>query len=287
MPRAALEAASSSEGDLDDVEELLSKGRAKSAAPDLRRRCDELADDLFESIGSQLTVERHKAISIGRGAFMDTIDQPLTDIPWLEANVNLIKGLASEEERLDAVKNLINRTNPGPGGFYDNFGSPESWKRIRSELHWEDDPSHIASPLIAFNTIVVQKKNARLSLPVSYTDDGDPLPSDAYPWAWAYGVHPLYDTPLVMRYDNLDPASSYDIRLVYISTRYKVPTQIRLEAAGGLVIHDWLSPKGQMHIARFPVSCEAYKQGGLELVWTTTPGCHGPFISEIWLIQTV
>ena len=283
---SAIEGAPSSEDALDRAEEIIQSGKSVPVTPLLRRRCDELADLLFDSIGSQLTVERHKAKSIGRGAFMDTVDQPLTDIPWLETNIRQIRKIVSDADRLAAIRTLVNRTNPGPGGFYDNFGTAGSWRRIRSEYSWEEDPGHLVSPLIAFNTIMVQGKKPRLDYPPVYSDEGVDWTPNSFPWAWASGVHTLYDTPLVLEYEDVHADSSYDIRIVYVSTRYKVPTRIRLEARGGYLIHDWLEPKGQCHVVKFPVPRDAVAGGSLELIWTTTPGCHGPFIPEIWLIRT-
>ena len=43
----------------------------------------ELAEALYQSIRMQLNVERYKAISLGRGANLDTIDVPLNNRRWL------------------------------------------------------------------------------------------------------------------------------------------------------------------------------------------------------------
>ena len=44
----------------------------------------ELAEALYQSIRMQLSVERYKAISVGRGANLDTIDVPLNNRRWLK-----------------------------------------------------------------------------------------------------------------------------------------------------------------------------------------------------------
>ena len=54
---------------------------------DLRARVFELAEALFQSIRMQLSVPRYKAIDVGRGATLDTIDQVLNNRLWLEAAV--------------------------------------------------------------------------------------------------------------------------------------------------------------------------------------------------------
>ncbi len=64
----------------------------------LRARVFELGEALFKSIKMQLSVKLYQAISVDRGANLDTIDFPLhTKVPPLDPN-------------------------PGPGGFYDDLG---------------------------------------------------------------------------------------------------------------------------------------------------------------------
>ena len=48
-----------------------------------RARVFELAEALYQSIRMQLSVPRYKAIAVGRGANLDTIDVPLNNRPWL------------------------------------------------------------------------------------------------------------------------------------------------------------------------------------------------------------
>ena len=72
----------------------------------------------------QLSVPRYKAIDVGRGANLDTIDQILNAREWLEGRFAAIRKLSSEAERLKAIDAIVNWTNPGPGGFYDDLGDP-------------------------------------------------------------------------------------------------------------------------------------------------------------------
>src|SRR4029079_11055799 len=48
-------------------------------APEWRLRVYTLAEALFQSIGEQLSVERYRAIAIGRGATLDSFELPLND----------------------------------------------------------------------------------------------------------------------------------------------------------------------------------------------------------------
>src|SRR5690554_3341910 len=83
-----------------------------------KTRCVALADSLYHSIGAQLTVDKHGAAP-GRGNFIDNIDLPLNDVMWLMDRFVSIAALEHESERIMEIERLLNRTNPGPGGYYD------------------------------------------------------------------------------------------------------------------------------------------------------------------------
>ena len=62
--------------------------------------------------------------SVGRGATLDTIDAPLNNRQWLQSRFDQIRKLDGEAARLSEIDAIINWTNPGPGGFYDDLGDP-------------------------------------------------------------------------------------------------------------------------------------------------------------------
>ena len=62
---------------MQEAEAILDKAVTKRTASDYRGRVFEMAEALFQSIRMHLSVERYKAISVGRGANLDTIDHPL------------------------------------------------------------------------------------------------------------------------------------------------------------------------------------------------------------------
>ena len=67
---------------------------------DLRARVFELAEALFQSIRMQLSVPRYKAISMDRGANLDTIDVPLNNRGWLQQKFAEIRQQPDEADRL-------------------------------------------------------------------------------------------------------------------------------------------------------------------------------------------
>ncbi|MHC4574530.1 MAG: hypothetical protein ACYS76_10430 [Planctomycetota bacterium] len=247
---------------IDKAEEILCRAKEKPVAADYKKKCEELADSLFENIGSQLTVEKHGAKHRTRGAFMDGIDEPLNNMGWLSSQFRKIRKMPSEAERLKAIDKVVNRTNPGPGGFYDNMGSPSSMKRILNTVAWEDDPGTLKSPRIAF----YYKHRSQ--------DEEAPL-------AWKNQVGTIYETPLRLFYDNLDPDAAYSVRAAYTGRRGNM---VRLFADDVYMIHDLIDTR-KPPIREFAIPKEATADGRLELIWTCGEGQRGSQVAEIWLMK--
>src|SRR5690606_9400348 len=125
--------------------EVLAQAWENPVGIEWETRCVALADSLYHSIGAQLTVDKHGAAP-GRGNFIDNIDLPLNDVMWLMDRFVSIAALEHESERIMEIERLLNRTNPGPGGYYDNFGSLRSWARVKSKINKEEDPGGLLSP---------------------------------------------------------------------------------------------------------------------------------------------
>ena len=124
MDRLRAARAGSSITAIDQAAVILNKAVTTPVAVDLRARVFELAEALFQSIRMQLSVPRYKAIDVGRGATLDTIDQVLNNRLWLMRQFESIKKLEGEPARLAQIDKIVNWTNPGPGGFYDDLGDP-------------------------------------------------------------------------------------------------------------------------------------------------------------------
>jgi hypothetical protein len=88
---------------------ILARAESERPAPELRARVFELAEALFQSARMQLSVPRYQAISVGRGANLDRIDEPLNDRRDLEKQFARIRELPTEEERLGAIRVLLER----------------------------------------------------------------------------------------------------------------------------------------------------------------------------------
>ncbi|MEZ4902542.1 MAG: hypothetical protein R2822_12715 [Spirosomataceae bacterium] len=80
---------------LQRAKSVLEKAWTSPILPAYRKKCFALADSLYKSIGAQLTISRHGAMS-GRGNFIDNIDIPLNDAPWLLDQITKLEKLDNE-----------------------------------------------------------------------------------------------------------------------------------------------------------------------------------------------
>ncbi|GAB3257562.1 hypothetical protein GCM10027347_20140 [Larkinella harenae] len=253
--------------------ELLEKAWKTPIWPEYRARCFALADSLFKSIGAQLTMEKHGAMP-GRGNFIDNIDIPLNDSPWLMDQLAKIEKLTDEKERSAKIKELLNRTNPGPGGFYDHLGAPESWYRVVPGESWEKDPGSLRSPRIGFGVGLVG---------VEWVDEikATGFKGQITPRVWMKQAKTLYDQPLKIAYNELDPTASYRMRIAYTG-RFR--SRMKLTTDDGSVVHDFIKT-GEQPIYEFDVPRAASADGKITFIWTCGEGERGSQVTEIWLIR--
>jgi hypothetical protein len=257
---------------IDAAENILNQAWSKPVAQDYKNRCWEIADYLFEAIGSQTSVKRYKA-QPGRGDFMDYIDAPLNNAVWLLSQFDRIRQIGDEQARLTAIDELLNRENPGPGGFYDNLGLSIETPRLGEYPAWNDDPGDLRSPRVGFET-------GLRGTEWIYTVKATGFNGIAIPLAWMNQITTLYDTPLNVVYENLDPESSYTLRVTYTG-RFR--SRIRLTADDKFEIHE-MKETGKTPVSEFPIPHEATKDGRLKLTWTCPEGQRGAQVAELWLI---
>lgn len=256
-----------------NAESLLEKAWKERILPEHQQKCYDLADSLFKSIGAQLTMKKHGAMS-GRGNFVDLINMPLNDAPYLLDQFKRIEKLSSEAEMLREIDQLLHRTDPGPGGFYDHFGAPESWYRVVPTLSWEEDPGSLQSPRIGFGVGLVGEE---------WVDEiqATGFKGQVTPRAWMKQAKTLYDQPLQIRYDNLDPDASYRIRISYTG-RFR--SRMRMTTDDGQTIHDFIQT-GEQPTFEFNVPKAATADGKVIFEWTCGEGERGSQVTEIWLMK--
>jgi hypothetical protein len=253
---------------------ILAKASTNRVAADLRARIFELGEALFQSIGMQLSVAKYKAIAVDRGACLDTVDYPLNNRLWLQERFNAIKSLAAESERLQALKEIVHWTDPGPGGFYDDLGNPARQPHLVRDFNFRQDPGAMQSVRSDFEEDLV-------------ADEPDEKTEGARRLSWVDHAETLYETPLQLRYTQLDPQGRYKLRVVYAGDNPK--RKIRLAANENVEIHPFINKPIPFRPLEFPIPPEATRDGNLNLKWFGEPGLggngRGCQVSEVWLLK--
>ncbi|MGC2401793.1 MAG: hypothetical protein WA510_18500 [Acidobacteriaceae bacterium] len=252
---------------LDEAAGMLKQSLLQSAAGSLRDRVLELGEALFQSIRMQLDVTRYRAEAVVRGANLETLDYPVSDGPWLLARIAEIMPEADRGRQLAAIRALLRRTDPGPGGFYDELGNSANRPHLLMGEGVERDPEFRATPLTGF----------------SYPDR---LGNQA-PLAWKRWAESLYDAPLRMRYTGLDEMTQYRLRIVYSGDQ--PARKIRLVANERFEIHPYVLRAWPPAPQEFNIPAAATSGGELNLAWAREPGLggngRGCQVSEVWLMM--
>jgi hypothetical protein len=248
---------------LKQAQALLDRALTEPAATDWRARVFELGEALFQSIRMQQSVERYKAIELGRGTTLDTIDVPLNDRVWLTEQFAEIRRLDQEAERLRRIDELVNWANPGPGGFYDDLGKVTRQPHLVRGTHAADDPGFYHTALVG----------------ITYRPE----------WrrSWCTHAEALYDSPLRMHYTGLDRAAHYKVRVVYAGDNSRI--RIRLVANDQVEVHPLIAKPAPVRPVEFAVPPAATRAGELNLAWYQEPGRggngRGCQVAEVWLIK--
>ena len=280
---------------IDKARLILAESDQNSLTDTLKKRIIELGADMYKSIGAQLDVSNYHATSDERGAILDFLDTPLNDKLWLLDEMDAIlsnRFTASWPEsnngtdiRLARIFRVVNWENPGPGGFYDDLGC--TWKQphlVRTKSLWED-PGGITTPREAHTRI--KGTNHRLS--------------------WSDSIDGLFSTPIILRYDNLDPKAHYRVRVTYYgrfgaTIKLTADTNYEIHGAYGNTLEGVRYTPGYSDQAavvkpteeeshptitplEFIIPHEATSDGLLTLKWERQTG-RGIQIAEVWLIKS-
>jgi hypothetical protein len=241
---------------LADAEGVLARAMTEPPAEDLRARVFALGEALFQSIHMQLSVERYQGMA-GRGTNLDTIDRPLNNRAWLLSRFGEIRRATSETERLRQIQEIVEWTNPGPGGFYDDLGNPTCQPHLVCGPGFPADPAFLVSA-------------------VMHIEDRPELRK-----SWCDQAMALHDTPLTLRYTGLDRGGRYRARVVYGSG------PVRLVASEKWQVHPLLNKPYER--LEFDIPPEATASSVLTLRWNGQPGRGGAGrgcqVAEVWLMK--
>ena len=251
---------------LDAAEAILNEPAIHPAGAVLRSRVAELGYALFQSIHMQLAVELYQGEAVDRGANLDTLDTQITDLPWMRHQIATIKGINGAEKQIQAIRQFLTRTDPGPGGFYDELGNVANRPHLVLGLGAVKDPDFRQTPQIGFN----------------YPDRW----GGEAPVAWKHWAGSLYDAALEMRYEGLDPQREYRLRVVYAGNNPQF--KMRLQANDHIEIHPYITRAWPPSPQEFALPKEATSESALKLSWTREAGLGGNGtgcqVAEVWLI---
>ena len=252
---------------LNQAERSLNDPVTDFSARDLRTRILELGEALFQSIHMQLAVERYQAEAVSRAANLDTLDAPLNNAPWLREQFGSTRKLSDYDEQYKAILQILDRTDPGPGGFYDNLGD------LSRQPHLVRGPGARTDPEFRHSALVGHGYPEWARAPI--------------PTAWKCWAESLFDAPLQMQYDGLDPRAKYKVRVVYSGDAPRL--KIRLDCNGKHPIHPLIEKPWPPKPLEFDVPSEATGTGRLKLTWHREAGLghngRGCQVAEVWLIK--
>ena len=268
-----------------EAERILNRAVTAHVGRDLRSRMDALAEALFQSIGAQLSVDKYKALAVSRGASLDTADVPLNSRHWLIGQFAELRKLPAEKSRQEGIEAILNRANPGPGGYYDDLGNPAAQPHLEPGPAYDEDPDYFVAPksnYLAFGGGV----NGRYSAEALQPEGAAAFLR--YPTAWWSFAEARWEGAISMRYRDLDPTAAYRLKVVYVS-RSSREERVKLVANETFEIHPYLKKKELFAVMEFEIPRAATAGGELRLRWTGDPDVggpgNGPMIAEVFLMR--
>jgi len=261
----ALRGAGTSSDLVEEAKRALAGGNASAEEQRLHDRLFELAGDLFRDGGLQLSVKLYGASNWERGANLDRVDTPLNDRVWMQRNMDNALAKATEGERLQALKAMLDWQHPAPDAIYDDLGSSTAEPHLVRGLGWSQDPEMYRTAIdgIADRTL-----------------------ADGWRLSWLSYAEALYEQPLEMQYTGLNSAIEYRLRVTYAGEDYAVP--LTLMAGDGVEIHPARQRSSNPEVVEFAIPRGAIVNGMLRLRWMRSAGIggggRGRQVAEVWLL---
>ena len=236
----------------DGVESAIATARAALTRIDTEFPAKEQLVAELESWG----LRRYKELP----KILESLYGSLNDRRWLEYEFGRILEIKETSGQLARLDRIISWEDAGPGGFYDNLGVAGKQPHLVQQKEWADDPGYIYSPIECNRT----------------------APDSDLKQSWLVTALTRYTTPLLMRYDNLDPQANYRIRVTYSSQFNSV---LRLIADEKYEIHGPMQKRKRVKPLEFDIPQKATADGTLELWWQLMNQRRGPSVAEVWLIK--
>jgi hypothetical protein len=224
-----------------------------------------LADKLFHNIGLQLSAKLYGASNWERGANLDRIDIPLNDRVWLKNRFTEIRQLPGEAAKLAAIAQILHWSDPAPRTLYDDLGDPANEPHLIRGKGFAADPEQYQTAIDGVS---------------------DHTPLEGLRWSQLTYAETLYETPLQLAYNHLDPAKRYRVRVTYAGEDYTAA--IGIVANGSIEIEPLHDRKSNPESLEFAIPQAATAAGSLTLEFTRPQGTggsgRGHQVAEVWLI---
>ena len=207
-----------------------------------------------------------------------TMDTALSDKDFILEKMRWITQMGTEAARLSAIGELVNHTDPGPGGFYDKLGATEPGQAphlLPGQGHMSD-PSYFFTPLSAGPTYRCLDSHYRLS--------------------WQTYAMSYYDARTIsLVYNDLDATKTYEAQIVFSFSpdinMNGFPIHIKMLASG---VHVW-PPAPQEYFSpmmlaktQVPIPRSVTANGNLTLTCAQADGAGGGGqackIAAVWLV---
>jgi hypothetical protein len=224
-----------------------------------------LADKLFHNIGLQLSAKLYGASNWERGANLDRIDIPLNDRVWLKNRFTEIRQLPGEAAKLAAIEQILHWSDPAPRTLYDDLGDPANEPHLMRGKGFAGDPEQYQTAIDGVS---------------------DHTPLEGVRWSQLTYAETLYETPLELAYDHLDPARHYRLRVTFGGEDYTAP--IGIVANHTVEIEPLHDRKFNPETLEFEIPQAAITTGSLTIEVTRPQGTggsgRGHQVAEVWLI---
>ena len=275
---------------------------ADGAAGQLRKRVFELASLLnisasqpaHHTMGDMMV--QHQNPHLG----LDCLNVPLSNGAWLQEQLGTILTMSNETAKRVAITEIVQWSDPGPGGFYDNLGQVSTQPHLVLSSA-ATDPALYNTPMAAY--AVPGHSGFNSSKPLIRM-------------SWNFAAQGMYSSKLRLRYEGLDPNASYSMKVVYMAYLSEFSfgggfpdithRKVRCEASGETLslVHDYVEKPFPMRPLAFPLP-RAAANGSLELAfsqyypddvgectsWTPKPhwcesgSGEGNTVAEVWVIK--
>lgn len=230
----------------------------------LLERLEEVAQRLWLSAHMQLSVARYGASHWERGANLDRATIDLNDRVAVERDMTAALALATQKARIDRLVALGDRWGMARFVLYDDLGDPTNEPHLVRGPGYPDDPQQWRSAI-----------------------DGvaDHIANEGWRMAELSYAEALYDHPLTLRYDGLEPGRRYRLRYTWAGEDYALPLTL---TANGTPLPAPQQRRANPQTVELDIPPALTGKGRLTLAWARPAGMggggRGQQIAEVWLI---